>query len=301
VGPNQVSTPTRARGGHFPHLENLGAARVRDYYSVHRCSHPVIGHPYNCVAARKSSLAGLRVAPTANRVKTGHSWRRFSSGTRRLAERSATRHELTSGTDTDLPDLAPRRSVPAIGRAGAARSGQSACMADYQETLRRWQSTALTVEDIASLPDDDLDGWLWTRLCGVVDADPTSSDLALASAVGALTEPLRAYFATRLFEGEVMNGGLHQYVFNHPEPELLGLVLDGYRVLGLDDQAAVIRDVVPLAAREASWRESLRDGRIETFMGSYPVSALPEFDDRIEEHDTDRLNFVRSRPDAFAI
>jgi hypothetical protein len=175
-------------------------------------------------------------------------------------------------------------------------------MSDYRETLRRWQSTALTIEDIASLPDDDLDGWLWTRLCGVVDADPTSSDLALASAVGALTEPQQAYFATRLFEGEVMNGGLHQYFFNNPEPELLGLVLDGYRILGLDDQAAVIREVVgPLADREASWRESLRDGRIETFMGSYPVSALPEFDDRIEEHDTDRLNFVRSRPDAFAI
>lgn len=175
-------------------------------------------------------------------------------------------------------------------------------MSDYRERLRRWQSTALALEDIASLPDDDLDGWLWTRLCSVVDEDPTSSDLGLASAVSALPEPQRAYFATRLFEWEVMNGGLHQYFFNHPEPELLGLVLDGYRLLGLDDRAAVIRDVVaPLAEREASWRESLRDGTIETFMGSYAVSALPEFDDRITEHDADRIHFVRSQPDAFAI
>jgi Domain of unknown function (DUF4375) len=161
--------------------------------------------------------------------------------------------------------------------------------------MRRWQSTALTVEDIASLPDAELDDWLWMRLCGVVDADSVAS-------VGALPEPQRAYYATRLFEWEVMNGGLHQYFFNHPEPELLDLVLDGYRLLDLDDQATVVREVVaPLAEREAELRDSLRDGTIETFMASYVESALPDFDDRIEAHDAKRIRFVRSQPDAFAI
>ena len=168
-------------------------------------------------------------------------------------------------------------------------------MPDHRETTRRWESTALTVQDIASLPDAELDDWLWTRLCRVVGASPAAS-------IGALPQPQQAYFATRLFEWEVMNGGLHQYFFNNPEPELLDLVLDGYRLLGLDDQASVIRDVVsPLAEREAGWRDSLRDGTIETFMVSYVESALPAFDDRIEAHDAERIRFVRSQPDAFAI
>jgi hypothetical protein len=38
-------------------------------------------------------------------------------------------------------------------------------MSDYNETLRRWQSTPLTVEHIESLPVDELDDWLWIRLC----------------------------------------------------------------------------------------------------------------------------------------
>lgn len=144
-------------------------------------------------------------------------------------------------------------------------------MSDYRETMRRWESTALTVEDIASLPDDELDDWQW------------------------------AYYATRMFEWEVMNGGLHQYFFNNPDPELLELVLDGYRVLGLDDQAIVVREVVaPLAAQEAAWT-SARDGTIETFMAAYVESALPEFDHRIEAHDADRLRFVRAEPQSFAI
>jgi Domain of unknown function (DUF4375) len=167
-------------------------------------------------------------------------------------------------------------------------------VSSHQETLRRWQSTALRIEDIVSFPDAELDDWLWTRLCDVVDAS--------AASIGSLPETQRAYFATRLFEWEVMNGGLHQYFFNHPEPELLDLVLDGYRLLGLEHQATVVRELVaPLAKREASWRDSLRDGTIETFMESYVESALPEFDDRIEEHDAERLRFVRSRPYAFAI
>jgi Domain of unknown function (DUF4375) len=169
-------------------------------------------------------------------------------------------------------------------------------MSDYREMGRRWESTALTVQDIASLPDDELDDWLWTRLCRVVGAGSAAS-------IGALPQPQRAYFATRLFEWEVMNGGLHQYFFNHPDPGLLDLVLDGYRLLGLDDQATVVREVVaPLAEREAGWRDSLRDGTtIETFMASYVESALPELDDRIEAHDAERVRFVRSQPDAFAI
>jgi hypothetical protein len=168
-------------------------------------------------------------------------------------------------------------------------------MPDYRETGRRWESTALTVQDIASLPDDELDRWLWTRLCRVVGE-------ASAASIGALPQPQRAYFATRLFEWEVMNGGLHLYFFNNPDPGLLDLVLDGFRFLGLDDQATVVREVVaPLAEREAGWRDSLRDGTIETFMASYVESALPEFDDRIEAHDAERIRFVRSQPDAFAI
>ena len=153
----------------------------------------------------------------------------------------------------------------------------------------------MTAEDISSLPDDELDDWLSTRMSLVV-GEPS------AAAVAALPEAQRAYYATRMFEWEVMNGGLHQYFFNNPDPDLLDLVVEGYRLLSLEGQATVVREVVaPLATREAEWRESLRDGTVQSFMDAYVESALPDLDDRIEAHDADRLALVRNHAQVFAI
>ena len=110
-----------------------------------------------------------------------------------------------------------------------------------------------------------------------------------------------AYLSTRIFEWEVGNGGLHQYFFNFSDPDHLGLVLDGYSRLGLEDVRRVVEEVVaPVASAEAQWRQSLRDGTIDTFFGSYVESRLPEYDDRIDCHDVERLRLVRARPDKFA-
>jgi hypothetical protein len=68
---------------------------------------------------------------------------------------------------------------------------------------------------------------------------------------------------------------------------------------GSGDEVAV--ELGPVGLGVAELRDSLRDGTIETFMASYVESALPEFDDRIEAHDAERIRFVRSQPDAFAI
>lgn len=153
----------------------------------------------------------------------------------------------------------------------------------------------MTAEDISSLPDDELDDWLSIRMSLVV-GEPS------AAAVAALPEAQRAYYATRMFEWEVMNGGLHQYFFNNSDPDLLDLVVEGYRLLDLEGQATVVREVVaPLATREAEWRESLRDGTVQSFMDAYVESALPDLDDRIEAHDADRLAFVRNHAQVFAI
>ncbi len=93
----------------------------------------------------------------------------------------------------------------------------------------------------------------------------------------ALPPGVRAYLATRLFEWEVGNGGLHQYFFNYPSPDLLTLVLDGYSYLRLPDARRVVEELVaPVAEAEHAWRNSLRDGTIEGFFASYPESCLAD-------------------------
>jgi hypothetical protein len=77
-------------------------------------------------------------------------------------------------------------------------------------------------------------------------------------------------------------------------------VLDGYSYLGLQDARRVVEEVVtPVAEAELGWRESLRDGTIEGFFGSYPESRLPGYDDRIVMHDDVRVRYVRAHPGLF--
>ena len=145
------------------------------------------------------------------------------------------------------------------------------------------------------MDDSSLDDLLWMRLLFIFE--PLEPDAQMGASDG-----VRAYICTRLVEWEVGNGGLHQYFFNYPDPRLLRLVLEGYSYLGLDEARRIVEEIVaPLAAKQEAWRESLRDGTIETFFGSYVESKLPEYDDRIAFHDGDRIRYVRSNPSLFSI
>ena len=170
---------------------------------------------------------------------------------------------------------------------------------DFEEMFRiieQQAQTPLTVEEIATTLDDtELDDRVWIRLGSVIDYRDAS--------MLALEHPdVRAYLATRWFEWEVGNGGLHQFFFNcGDDPELVGLILEGFSHLGCDDTRRVLeQDIIPIAEAEADWRESLRIGAIEMFSQSYEVSRLPEFDDRVEIHDTERVRMVRANPERFA-
>jgi Domain of unknown function (DUF4375) len=179
-------------------------------------------------------------------------------------------------------------------RAAELRDRVRRGMADLRAQTRAQAETPLTVAEIESLVDDDLDDRVWCRLSSLIDYFD-------ASQIASEDADVAAYLATRVFEWEVGNGGLHQYFFNFPDPDHLAVVLDGYDHLGLAEARHVIEDVVaPLAEAEAAWRESLRDGSIATFFESYLASSLPEYDNRIGEHDAERVRLIRSVPGMFA-
>lgn len=153
----------------------------------------------------------------------------------------------------------------------------------------------LAAGDAGLLDDRVLDEHLWNRTSALAGRG-AGADLA------SMPMGPRAFYATRLFEWDVGNGGLHQFFFNHPEPEVIEAVAEGYEVFGVPESASVIRELVaPFAARESEWRESLRDGRIETFFDSYPQSQLDQFGDRVGHHDIERLAYVRVDPESFTI
>ena len=177
---------------------------------------------------------------------------------------------------------------------GAAIVGPEFDPALEGSRFARSPSGPTTVDELMSLPPTELDDRVWLRLTDEVE-------FTTPERLRAESDDVRSYLATRLFEWEIGNGGLHQYFFNHPDPELLQVVLDGYSHLGLHHVRELVEEAVaPIAAREAEWRESLRDGRIETFLDSYDGTGLEAYDHQIGFHDHVRVAMVRDRPENFS-
>lgn len=126
-----------------------------------------------------------------------------------------------------------------------------------------------------------------------------SSDTDVAT-LGTLNAEARAFFATKTFESEVGNGGLHQFFFNHPNPLLHEAVIEGYETLGLVHQAGQVREVIlPVADAEKASRASIVHH--SSFVSSYEHSQLPGLDELVGDHVSARCELVRANPSAFVL
>lgn len=162
------------------------------------------------------------------------------------------------------------------------------------QSTGRMSETPVTAGMIAELPDSKLDDHIWLRLTSRVSMDRRDDMEALHPAV-------RAYLVTRMFDWEVGNGGLRQYFLNFTDrPWFLPLVLDGYTILGLDDQRRVIEDRIMPVAYSAKEASILTQDRADFFGPGRQKSQLDELNDLIDQHDDVRVALIRSNPELFA-
>jgi hypothetical protein len=139
---------------------------------------------------------------------------------------------------------------------------------------------------------EDFDDLLWSALCHAVDSPQT---------VIKLPEPVWVYYATRLLEGEVGNGGFAQAAMNIPE--WFGLAARGNEILGKPELAAFIRGAGKLAWSEAKCLRKARDGGLEDAFAYFREGNFEKFDRRLDEIgwwcDEERIAYVRANREAF--
>lgn len=162
------------------------------------------------------------------------------------------------------------------------------------QNTRAQSETPVTAVMIAELPDSRLDDHVWMRLCNRVN-------MGSQDEIEVLHPLVRAYPVTRMFDWEVANGGLRQYFLNFEDkPWFLPLVLDGYTILGLNDQRRVIEErIVPVACSAKEKRVRRRD-RVDFFGPGRKKSQLDELNGLIDEHDDVRVALIRANPEPFA-
>ena len=144
---------------------------------------------------------------------------------------------------------------------------------------------------------DELDDSLWLSLTDRI-GDPAS--------LAGLPEPVGVYFATRLVEWDVLNGGVAQVLINNVE--WLPRALDGYRVLQLEAPTGFFAEVVTLAERNVSTIAAAREGDVvEEFMALAESPEIAALDARLEQSadelscDGARVAYVRANRGAFRI
>jgi len=160
-----------------------------------------------------------------------------------------------------------------------------------------FKSISALIDYDATSPMDsgEFDDNLWILLCKKIGSP---KDLE------AFRHPVAVYYASRLLEWEVGNGGFAQAVYNIPDWFEYAAI--GYAALGKRKAVQLIRDALALLKGE---REDLKEKRlldgttIGELFAHFSESRMIELDKRIPEDewwiDDERIEYVRKNKDAF--
>jgi hypothetical protein len=144
------------------------------------------------------------------------------------------------------------------------------------------------------LDDDDFDHEVF---CALFDRISSPRDVAQFSS------PVGFYFASRLVQNDVCNGGFAQAAFNMPE--WFELAAAGYRALGKHKSARSIEEVKDLLGGNEEAVRQLRadETKWEEYFGDHVFQVYDQlvFDSDDWEVDPERIAYLRANRDAFKI
>ncbi len=148
--------------------------------------------------------------------------------------------------------------------------------ASTEAATQRPVADVMATDEASPMADDEFDDAVWLALCGKI---VSAADLAPYPA------GVRMYFATRMIECEIGNGGMGQ-VFDNEYDEFLDEAMAGYRLLG-DEASAQL-----LGRAEASSNDYEALDALDQELGGPPWNGVPW-------SDKSRIAYVRAHRDEF--
>ena len=146
-------------------------------------------------------------------------------------------------------------------------------------------------DERGDIDDDTFDDELWIMLMDKIDGPEDRRKF---------DEPVMVFYASRLMEWEVANGGFAQAAYNYPE--WFGLAAWAYRQLGIEKAAGLIEEGIPLLAEEDR-EKAFTACEIGGLFKQFSESTLAELDERVDESGwwaTEiRLKHARQHRDSF--
>jgi hypothetical protein len=169
-------------------------------------------------------------------------------------------------------------------------------IADFLKRRRQLSHASLTdlleADRAIQMEDDELDDRLWAVV------SHACSDVARREH---LPEPIRMYYAGRLIEWEVGNGGFAQAAFN--VPDLLGDAAKAYELLSLPEAAQRVRKAQKIVERGRSGLVRSIGLTIAEVFAQFRKSPLAKLDEGLDEIGwwavRPRMAYVRTHREVF--
>jgi hypothetical protein len=149
-----------------------------------------------------------------------------------------------------------------------ARRGMEEFLRQQMEAAKREPADVIAADEVAPMSEENFDDALWSALCGRVDRGDDVMEWPVE---------VRAYYATRMVDWEVGNGGFRQALTN--VPECFPHAIAGYELLGRPDLANLLRNA----------------------LGAPDPAALDALDEQLDVNDDLRVAYVRAHRDAFRL
>lgn len=150
----------------------------------------------------------------------------------------------------------------------------------------------MDADEKGELSDEDFDDALWLLL---VDRIDSPADLAR------LDRAVFVYFASRIMEWEVGNGGFAQAAYNIPE--WFDAAASAYRELGLPDAASLIGEAADIMNSGEHRGQKFDAPSIDGLFRQFAGSKLAKLDDKLDSvgwwADDRRLRHVRGNRASF--
>jgi hypothetical protein len=160
---------------------------------------------------------------------------------------------------------------------------------------------SLTKDNNSKLSDDDLESAVTGLVLGKIGTDYSN----LRQKFDSWSPGLQMVYATTDLEGEVYNGGFHQYFYNS-EGEFMHDALQAYKLIGATEHAKLVAKAIILADKEKLLRAEVRQkGDLKFFADSYKQTKLGDLDDvfygldKTEDPRALRAKYIRAHPEEF--
>src|SRR4030095_875581 len=160
--------------------------------------------------------------------------------------------------------------------------------------MKRSLREVLELDEKSPMDDDDFDHEVF---CALYDIIPTPLEAQR------FAPPVGFYFASRLLQNDVCNGGFAQAAFNIPE--WFELAASGYKAMGKDRWAKIILEVKDLRPGNEEAVRQLRadEDKWEEYFGDHDFQVYDQLIMESEDWkiDAERTAYLRAHREAFKI